>query len=52
MSVIYILIVLSVVLAGAFLISFRYAIKHNQYDDIETPAHRMLFDDKPIRKQS
>ncbi|MEQ8242748.1 cbb3-type cytochrome oxidase assembly protein CcoS [Fulvivirga sp.] len=46
MSVIYILIILSVVVAGTFLGLFIWANKSGQYDDTTTPSMRMLFDDK------
>lgn len=52
MSIIYILIIISVFLAGGFLLAFRYALKQNQYEDIETPAYRILFEDKPIKENS
>lgn len=46
MSVIYILIVVSVVVAIVFFIAFIYAVKSGQYDDSYTPSVRMLFDDE------
>lgn len=50
MSVILILIIASVLVAGAFLAAFVWAVKSGQYDDTATPAHRILFDEpKPMR---
>lgn len=46
MSVIYMLISISLVVAVGFLIAFVTAVKHGQYDDDYTPSVRMLFDDK------
>jgi cbb3-type cytochrome oxidase maturation protein len=45
MSVLYIMVPLAVVLAGGFVAGFLWAVKRGQYDDVETPAHRMLQDD-------
>lgn len=52
MSVIYILITVSIVVAVVFLIAFIKAVKSGQYDDDYTPSVRMLFDDelKPNKK--
>jgi len=46
MSVIYILIAVSIVVAVIFFIAFIYAVKSGQYDDSYTPSVRMLFDDE------
>lgn len=46
MSVIYILITVSIVVASVFLIAFIKAVKSGQYDDDYTPSVRMLFDDE------
>jgi cbb3-type cytochrome oxidase maturation protein len=46
MSVIYLLISISLVVAVAFLYAFIRAVKRGQYDDDYTPSVRMLFDDE------
>jgi cbb3-type cytochrome oxidase maturation protein len=46
MSVIYLLISISIVVAMAFFIAFLIAVKSGQYDDDYTPSVRMLFDDE------
>ena len=46
MSVMYMLIALSLLIAAGFLVSFILAIKSGQYDDKYTPSVRMLFDDE------
>ncbi len=46
MSVIYILLSISIVVALLFFIAFIYAIKTGQYDDSYTPSVRMLFEDE------
>ncbi|WP_339888555.1 cbb3-type cytochrome oxidase assembly protein CcoS [uncultured Flavobacterium sp.] len=49
MSVIYILITVSIVVAVVFLIAFIKAVKSGQYDDDYTPSVRMLFDDELVK---
>ena len=51
MSVIIILIVISVLVAGGFLTAFFWAVKSGQYDDTFSPSVRMLFDEKKIKKK-
>jgi cbb3-type cytochrome oxidase maturation protein len=45
MSVVVILLLASVAVAVGFLIAFLWAVRHGQYDDLETPSVRILFDD-------
>lgn len=51
MSVLFILIPLAVLLAGVALTAFLYAVKVGQFDDLDTPPLRAVFDDeaKPAR---
>jgi cbb3-type cytochrome oxidase maturation protein len=51
MSVIYILISISIIVAIGFLVAFVLAVKSGQYDDDYTPSVRMLFDDE-LKKTS
>jgi cbb3-type cytochrome oxidase maturation protein len=46
MSVIYLLISISILVAIVFFIAFIRAVKTGQYDDDYTPSVRMLFDDE------
>lgn len=46
MSVIYLLICISIVLAVTFLYVFIRAVKSGQFDDDYTPSVRMLFEDE------
>jgi len=50
MGVIVLLIIVSVFVAGGFLIAFLWSVKTGQMDDDYTPSVRILFDDelKPI----
>ena len=45
MSVIIILVIIGVIVAGIFLIGFIWAVKSGQYDDMFSPSVRLLFDD-------
>jgi cbb3-type cytochrome oxidase maturation protein len=45
MSVIILLILFSILIAGGFLIAFLWAVKSGQMDDKYTPSVRILFDD-------
>ncbi|MCK6619528.1 MAG: cbb3-type cytochrome oxidase assembly protein CcoS [Calditrichaceae bacterium] len=45
MSVMFILIGASLIVAIGFLIAFLWAVKNGQYDDKYTPSVRMLIDD-------
>jgi cbb3-type cytochrome oxidase maturation protein len=45
MNIIYFLMPLALLLALSFVASFLTAALRGQYDDLETPAHRMLLND-------
>jgi cbb3-type cytochrome oxidase maturation protein len=46
-SVLIILIAVSILVAGGFLVAFIWSVKKGQFDDDYTPSVRMLFDDTP-----
>lgn len=46
MSVLYIAIPTALCLAGFFVWGFYRAIREGQFDDLDSPPRRMLFDDK------
>ena len=53
MSIVILLAVIGILVAGGFLIGFIWAVKSGQYDDTESPAVRMLFDDtKPVESSN
>ncbi len=52
MSVIYLLISISIIVAVVFLYAFLRAVKTGQYDDDYTPSVRMLFDDELVKGSS
>lgn len=47
MSVIFLLITASTLVAGLFLAAFVWAVKRGQFDDDRSPAVRILHDDPP-----
>lgn len=49
MSIIYVLITVSVIVAIIFFIAFVYSVKKGQYDDTYTPSVRMLFEDELVK---
>ncbi len=50
MEVIFILIAISLILAGSFLFLFFRAMKGGQFEDNHTPAIRILFENKQSNK--
>ncbi len=46
MSILFVLIIISLTLASAFLIAFFWAVRSGQFEDDYTPSVRILFDDE------
>lgn len=51
MSVIYLLLSLSILVAVIFFVAFIFAVKNGQYDDSYTPSVRMLFEDELVKEK-
>lgn len=52
MSVLMLTIPMAVLLGGFFLWGFIWAVKSGQFDDMDSPAHRMLdLEDKIIKNK-
>lgn len=51
MSVIYILLTISIIVAVFFFIAFIVSVKSGQYDDSFTPSVRMLFEDELVTEK-
>ncbi len=45
MTVLYLLVPLALFFAAAAVATFIWAVRSGQFDDLETPAVRVLFDD-------
>jgi cbb3-type cytochrome oxidase maturation protein len=52
MSVIYVLLTISIVVAVIFFMAFIVAVRSGQFDDSYTPSVRMLFEDELVKKKS
>jgi len=53
MTILFVLITVSAIVAIFFLFLFIWSVKTGQFDDSYTPSVRMLFDDaKPVEKKS
>lgn len=52
MSIIYMLLAISVVVAIVFFVAFIFSVKKGQYDDTYTPSVRMLFEDELVKTKS
>ena len=52
MSIIYLLLAISVVVAIIFFLAFIFSVKKGQYDDTYTPSVRMLFEDEIQSEES
>ena len=49
MEILYLLIPLSLALAGIIIWVFLWAVRSGQFDDLEGPAHQILMDDdRPV----
>ena len=46
MSALFVLIGISILVAGSFLAAFLWSVNKGQFDDDYTPSIRMLFDDE------
>ena len=51
MSIIYLLLSVSVLVAVGFFIAFIISVKKGQYDDVYTPSVRMLFEDELVNEK-
>lgn len=45
MSVLFVLVPLAVLIVSAAVAAFMWAARSGQFDDLETPAHRIVQDD-------
>jgi cbb3-type cytochrome oxidase maturation protein len=46
MNILFFLVPIALILAGAFVGAFIWAVRHGQFDDMHSPAVRMLLDDQ------
>lgn len=48
MELVFVLLPLALILAGVGVAAFVWAAKRGQFDDLETPAVRILFEDEEL----
>ena len=51
MSVVYLVLPLALIIVLAAVLAFVWAARRGQFDDLETPALRMLHDDEAATKR-
>ena len=51
MSVIYLLLTISIIVAVFFFVVFILAVKNGQFDDDYTPSVRILFEDELVKEK-
>ncbi|MEO0482131.1 MAG: cbb3-type cytochrome oxidase assembly protein CcoS [Planctomycetota bacterium] len=49
MSVLFVVIPLALVIAAVAVGAFVWVVRTGQFDDLDSPPVRMLFDDDPVR---
>ncbi|WP_404417195.1 cbb3-type cytochrome oxidase assembly protein CcoS [Marinospirillum sp.] len=52
MNILFLLIPLSLILLSLAVWAFFWAVKHDQFEDLEGPAYSILFDDEDEVKKS
>jgi len=45
MTILYVIIPIAIILVSFFVLFFLWGVKNEQFDDLETPAHKILIDD-------
>ena len=48
MTVLYLVLPLALAIAGAAVAAFVWTVSSGQLDDVDTPPHRVLFDDDGV----
>ena len=51
MEVLFLILPVALVMAGAALGAFFYAVHKGQFDDLDTPSYRAILDDEPVRRR-
>lgn len=51
MSIIFLILPITLLLCGGAVAAFAWATRSGQFDDLETPAIRLLHDDRPLRER-
>lgn len=51
MDIMFVLLPMALLFAFGFLLAFIWAARKGQFDDLETPKHRILLDDEKDGKE-
>lgn len=51
MELVYVALPVALLIAGAALAAFVWAARDDQFEDLDTPARRALFEDLPARRR-
>ena len=51
MSVVFVMAPVALILASVAVTAFIWAARDGQFDDTETPAHRMMFEDQEVKRE-
>jgi cbb3-type cytochrome oxidase maturation protein len=52
MTILYLILPLALVIAGAAVCAFAWTVRSGQLDDVDTPPRRILFDDQPAPRRA
>ena len=52
MSIIYVLIPLAIIIVGIGVIIFFWAVRSNQFEDLDNASQRIILDDRQERRQT
>ena len=52
MGILILLVPLSLMLTGGAVIAYVWACRQRQFDDLDSPAYKMLLDDQQEKKES
>ena len=52
MNILFFLVPIALLLAAAGVLAFWWSVRNGQYDDVQTPAIRMLLDDEQTSSYS
>ena len=51
MSVLFVVLPLALLVSSLAVVAFMVAVKRGEFDDLQTPARRILVDDEPVQKR-
>lgn len=52
MDILFFMVPAAILIAVVFVVAFIWATKKGQYDDLETPAHKILIEDEKVKNNN